>query len=168
MGVAAWRPEAFDACELEASCLQLGHVGMLLTSLSQERGVGGHGKCRPSLYPAKAPSLGDSGGSPLLWVLWVALWGPWTSPDQERPRNVLEEAGFVCLLWIQGVRIARASVSHLASLLPDRQARILCLDLPLTQALRISLSSVGPGALLDALCPRQVLSCWPSSPLPVS
>lgn len=40
----------------------------------------------------------------MLWVLWVALWGTLVppTPDQERPRNVLEEAAFVCLLWILG------------------------------------------------------------------
>ena len=66
--------------------------------------MGGCGNCRPSLYPARAPSLGIQVGSPLLWVLWVALWGTLVppTPDLERPRNVLEEAAFVCLLWILG------------------------------------------------------------------
>lgn len=64
--------------------------------------MGGHGNCRPSLYPARAPSLGIQVGSPLLWVLGVTLWGTLDPPDQESPRNVLEEAASVCLLWILG------------------------------------------------------------------
>ena len=53
--------------------------------------MGGHGNCRPSLYPARAPSLGIQVGSPLLWVLGVTLWGTLDPPDQESPRNVLED-----------------------------------------------------------------------------
>lgn len=59
--------------------------------------MGGHGKCKPSLYPAKAPSLGIQVGSPLLWVLWVALWGTLDLPQTRRGQEMSSRKPALCV-----------------------------------------------------------------------
>lgn len=85
--------------------------------------MGDHGNCRPSLYPARAPSLGIEVGSPLLWVLGVTLWGTLDPPRPGEPKKCPRGSRLCVFTLDSGRRIARGIVFPFGfSLLPG-QAR---------------------------------------------
>lgn len=123
--------------------------GSSSASLSQEWGVGGHGNCSPCLCPGGVPSwkLGTQVESPHCRPYTVALVG-WSGPEgwdgpeepglsQRKPPSCVYSGFWERIAW------GTVLLWFLTAAWTGR-TRILCLFLPLTQVLRIVLSSVGP------------------------